>query len=69
MPDEFEQELLTDIEEADVLGEYELAAEWRLELSSYRAAREQAEREDEVRPGSTPAARREMLSSRRPTDP
>ena len=42
MPDAFEQELLTDIAEAEAVGDYELAAELRLELDSYRAAKEQA---------------------------
>ena len=69
VPDDFEQELLTDIQEADALGEYELAAEWRLELSSYRAAREQAQREDQAWEGSSPADRRETLGRRRSARP
>jgi hypothetical protein len=39
--DAFEQELLADIAEAETFGENELAAEWRLELKSYRAAKQQ----------------------------
>jgi hypothetical protein len=40
--DDFEQELTTNIAEADAIGESELAAQWRLQLNSYRAAKEQA---------------------------
>lgn len=41
MSDNFEHELLTEIAEAETFGDDELAAEWRLELNSYRAAKEQ----------------------------
>ena len=40
MPDEFEQELLSDISAAEQYGEGDLAIEWRLELKSYRAAKQ-----------------------------
>ena len=53
MPDAFEQELLTNIAEAEALGEDELAAEWRLELNSYRAAKEQARGQDQAWGGSS----------------
>lgn len=69
MPDEFEQELLTDIAEAESFGESELAAQWRLELNSYRAAKQQTLLEDEARGGSSAVARREMLRKRRPDQP
>jgi hypothetical protein len=65
VPDAFEQELLNDIAEAEALGDYELAAEWRLELKSYRAARQQAIQEDGDRDGSSAVARREALARRR----
>ena len=61
MPDEFEQELLTDISAAEEFGEHELAAEWRLELRSYRAAKEQAQQDDAVWEGSTSDVRRTRL--------
>ena len=61
MPDAFEQELLTDIAEAEALGESELAAEWRLELKSYRAARQQVLPDDQAGGGSSAVARRERL--------
>jgi hypothetical protein len=48
VPDAFEQELLTDIAEAEAFGESELAAEWRLELKSYRAARQQVLLDDQA---------------------
>jgi hypothetical protein len=63
VPDEFEQELLTDISEAESFGEGELAAEWRLELKSYRAAKQQP-LEDQAWGGSSAAARREALEKR-----
>ena len=63
MPDEFERELLTDIAEAESFGEGELAAEWRLELKSYRAATQQA-LEDQAWGGSSAVARREALRKR-----
>lgn len=69
MPDEFEQELLTDIGEADTFGEIELAAEWRLELKSYRAAKQRATSEAQPWSGSTAAARREALGDRQPDQP
>ena len=65
MPDAFEQELLTDIAEAEAFGEYELAAEWRLELQSYRAAKEQALRDDVTWEGSSSDVRRTTLDRRR----
>ena len=61
MPDEFEQELLTDISAAEAFGEHELAAEWRAELHSYRAAKEQAQQDDAVWEGSTSDVRRARL--------
>ena len=67
MPDEFEHELLTDIAEAESFGESELAAEWRLELKSYRAAKQQAVDDgvdDQARGGSSPVGRREALRNR-----
>jgi hypothetical protein len=63
--DEFEQELLTDIAEAEAISQDELAAEWRLELKIYRAAKKQAIREDKARRGSSAATRREALEKRR----
>lgn len=39
MADAFEQELLTDIAEAEAVGQDDLAAEWRLESKTYRAAK------------------------------
>ena len=65
VPDAFEQELLTDITEAEALGEGELAAEWRLELKTYRAAKKQAILEDQARSNSSAVARRETLGRRR----
>ena len=69
MPDAFEQELLTDIAEADSFGEAELAAEWRLELKSYRAARQQALLADQAWDGSSAATRREVLDKRQSGQP
>lgn len=69
MPDAFEQELLTDIAEAQALGESELAAEWRLELTTYRAAKQRALLDDEARDGSTGASRRQELDNRRSDQP
>ncbi len=66
MPDEFEQELLTDISAAEEFGEHELAAEWRLELRSYRAAKEQAAQDDAMWQGSTSDGRRSTLDRLRP---
>jgi hypothetical protein len=59
--DAFEQELLTDIAEAEALGEDGLAAEWRLELNSYRAAKKQALLDDPAWDGSSAVTRRESL--------
>ena len=67
MPDAFEQELLTDIAEAEAIGEHELAAEWRLELNNYRAATKRAILEDQAWGGSSAGARREALG-KRPSD-
>jgi hypothetical protein len=55
---------LTD-SEAESFGEGELAAEWRLELKSYRAAKQQSLLEDQGWGGSSAAARREALAKRR----
>jgi hypothetical protein len=65
VPDAFEQELLTDISEAEALGEGELAAEWRLELKTYRAAKKQAILEDQGRSNTSAVARRATLGRRR----
>jgi hypothetical protein len=64
VPDAFEQELLTDIAEAESIGENELAAEWRLELKSYRAAKQQPPFGDRPWGGSSGVARREVLEKR-----
>ena len=64
MPDEFEQELLADIAEAETLSLDELAAEWRLELKTYRAAKKQALR-DQAGGASSAIVRREALGKRR----
>jgi hypothetical protein len=69
MPDAFEQELLNDIAEADSFGENALAAEWRLELRSYRAAQQQALVEDRAWEGTAPHARRQALDKRQPDQP
>jgi hypothetical protein len=69
VPDAFEQELLTDIAEAEAISEDELAAEWRLELKNYRAAKKQAIPEDQPRGGSSAVARRETLEKRRSDQP
>jgi hypothetical protein len=63
--DEFEQELLADIAEADAVGDLELAAEWRWELKTYRAARKQAIRDEQAWGGSSAVTRREALGRRR----
>ena len=65
VPDEFEEELLTDISEAESFGEGELAAEWRLELNSYRAAKQQSLLDDKVGGRSSAVARRDALEKRR----
>ena len=68
MADSFEQELLTDIAEAEAIGEVDLAAEWRLELKTYRGARKQAILEEQGG-GSSAVARREALGKRRSDQP
>jgi hypothetical protein len=67
--DAFEQELLTDIAEAEAIGQDDLAAEWRLELHTYRAAKKQAILEEQARGGSSTVARREALGRRRSDQP
>jgi hypothetical protein len=62
--DAFEQELLTDIAEAEAIGENGLAAEWRLELKTYRAAKKQAILEEQALGGSSTVTRREALGRR-----
>ncbi|MDP9223670.1 MAG: hypothetical protein M3P18_07400 [Actinomycetota bacterium] len=69
MPDAFEQALLTDIAEAESFGESELAAEWRLELKSYRAAKQQALLEDQALGGSSAVAQGEALRKRQSDQP
>ena len=69
MPDAFEQELLTDIAEAESFGESGLAAEWRLELKSYRAAKQQALLEEQTWDGSSAVSRREALRKRQSDQP
>jgi hypothetical protein len=69
VPDAFEQELLTDIAEAESFGESELAAEWRLELKSYRAAKQQVLLEDQAWGGSSAVARHEALRKRQSDQP
>ena len=69
MADAFEQELLTDIAEAEAIGQNELAAEWRLELNTYRAAKKQAILEEQARGGGSAAGRREALGRRRSGQP
>jgi hypothetical protein len=66
--DAFEQELLADIAEAEAIGEHDLAAEWRWELNTYRAAKKQAI-DEQSWVGSSAAARRETLGKRRPDQP
>jgi hypothetical protein len=63
--DAFEQELLTDIAEAEAIGEVDLAAEWRLELKTYRGARKQAILEEQAWGGSSAVARQEALGKPR----
>jgi hypothetical protein len=67
--DAFEQELLTDIAEAEAIGENGLAAEWRLELKTYRAAKKQAILEEQAWGDSSAVARRETLGRRGPDQP
>jgi hypothetical protein len=67
--DAFEQELLTDIAEADATGQDDLAAEWRLELKIYRAAKKQAILEEQAQGGSSAVGRREALGRRRSDQP
>lgn len=66
MADAFEQELLTDIAEAEAIGQDDLAAEWRLELNTYRAAEKQAILEER---GSSAVVRRGALGRRRSEQP
>ena len=68
VPDAFEQELLTDIAEAEALSQDELAAEWRSELNNYRAAKKQAI-EDQAWGGSSAVSRREALGKRQSDQP
>jgi hypothetical protein len=63
--DAFEQELLTDIAEAEAIGELDLAAEWRWELKTYRAARKEAIHDEQAWGGSSAVARQEALGKRR----
>jgi hypothetical protein len=63
--DAFEQELLTDIAEAEAIGQDDLAAEWRLELNTYRAAQKQAVLEEQSWGGSSAVIRRGALGRRR----
>jgi hypothetical protein len=65
MADAFEQELLSDIAEAEAIGEVDLAAEWRWELKAYRAARKQAIHDEQAWGGSSSVARQEALGKRR----
>jgi hypothetical protein len=67
--DAFEQELLTDIAEAEAIGEVYLAAEWRLELETYRAAKKAAIPEEQVWGGSSAGDRRQALGKRRSDQP
>jgi hypothetical protein len=67
--DAFEQELLTDIAEAEAIGEVDLAAEWRWELKTYRAARKRGSLDDQARGGSSAVVRRQALGKRRSDQP
>lgn len=67
--DAFEQELLSDIAEAEATGQDDLAAEWQLELKIYRAAKKQAILEEQASGDSSAAARREVLGRRRSDQP
>jgi len=69
VPDAFEQELLTDIAEAEALGDEGLAAEWRLELNSYRAAKKQALGQEQAWGGSSTVSRQEALGKQQPGRP
>lgn len=69
MADAFEQELLTDIAEAEAIGEVDLAAEWRFELNTYRAAKKQAALEEQALGGSSAVVRRAALGKRRSDQP
>ena len=68
MADAFEQELLTDIAEAEAIGEVDLAAEWRWELKTYRTAQKQAIEEQSLGVSSA-VARRKKLGKRRSDQP
>jgi hypothetical protein len=65
--DAFEQELLTGIAEAEAIDELDLAAEWRWELKTYRAARKQGIHDEQAWGGSSAVARQEALG-KRPSD-
>jgi hypothetical protein len=67
--DAFEQELLTDIADAEAIGQDDLAAECRLELNIYRAAKKQAILEEQASGGSSAVARREVLGRQRSDQP
>jgi hypothetical protein len=67
--DAFEQELLTDIAEAEAIGQDDLAAEWRLELKTYRAAKKQAILDEQAWGGSSAVARQEALGRRQSDQP
>jgi hypothetical protein len=67
--DAFERELLTDIAEAEVIGQGDLAAEWRLELNTYRAAKKEAILEEQAGGGSSAVTRGEALGRRRSDQP
>jgi hypothetical protein len=67
--DAFEQELLADIAEAEAIGEHDLAAEWRWELKTYRAAKKQAILDEQAWAGSSALARRKTLGSGGRTSP
>ncbi len=45
-PDDFEQALVDDIADAELVADEQLAAELRLELNAYRSARQSAEGAD-----------------------
>jgi hypothetical protein len=53
--------------EAEAIGELGLAAEWRWELKTYRAARKQRIHDEQAWGGSSAVARQEALG-KRPSD-
>jgi hypothetical protein len=67
--DAFEQELLTNIAEAEFIGQDDLAAEWRLELNNYRAAMKQTILEEQALGGSSADAGRDALGRPRSDQP